>query len=88
MRGPLNDLPALRATLCTAVDDESIEPSAEEARRWLLKAKEDLAVAGLVLDSPIGVNWASCFHAQQAAEKALTTTVGTSPSSCSQFGRR
>ena len=70
------------------MDDESIEPSAEEARRWLLKAKEDLAVAGLVLDSPIGVNWASCFHAQQAAEKALTTTVGTSPSNCSQFGRR
>lgn len=53
------------------MDDEAVEPSTEEAVRWLLKAEQDLAVAVLVLQSPIGVNWASCFHAQQAAEKAL-----------------
>ena len=39
--------------------------------RWLSKADEDLAVADLVLNSVIAVNWAACFHAQQAAEKAI-----------------
>jgi HEPN domain-containing protein len=34
-------------------------------------AHGDLAVADLVLANPIGVNWAACFHAQQAAEKSL-----------------
>ena len=35
------------------------------------QADEDLAVADLVLHSAIAVNWAACFHAQQAAEKAI-----------------
>jgi HEPN domain-containing protein len=53
------------------VVDESVDPSAEEAIAWLGKAREDLAVAELIRASPLGVNWAVCFHAQQAAEKAL-----------------
>lgn len=28
-------------------------------------------MASLILDSQLGVEWAACFHAQQAAEKAL-----------------
>jgi HEPN domain-containing protein len=53
------------------VASHAAEPSAGEAARWLAKSVDDLAVAELVLASPVGVNWAACFHAQQAAEKAL-----------------
>jgi HEPN domain-containing protein len=42
-----------------------------EARRWLAKAHGDLTVASLVLESAAGVNWAACFHAQQATEKSI-----------------
>ncbi len=45
--------------------------SPEEARRWLAKAGDDLTVATVLLDRASGVNWAACFHAQQATEKAL-----------------
>lgn len=38
---------------------------------WLGKAGDDLRVAQVILRSDIGVEWAACFHAQQAAEKAL-----------------
>jgi HEPN domain-containing protein len=41
------------------------------AARWLSKADDDLRVAEVVLSGEIGVEWAACFHAQQAAEKAL-----------------
>lgn len=51
--------------------DRGPEPSATEAARWLAKATDDLAVADLLLANPVGVNWAACFHAEQAAEKAL-----------------
>jgi HEPN domain-containing protein len=53
------------------VSDPSIEPAPEEAERWLAKAAGDLAVANLILQNPIGANWAACFHAQQAAEKSI-----------------
>lgn len=45
------------------------EPSGshEEARRWLA---DDLTVAAVVLAQTTGVNWAACFHAPQATEKA------------------
>jgi HEPN domain-containing protein len=59
----------------TAVSDDEAQPSAEEAVRWLVKAVDDLAVAELVLASPVGVNWAACFHAQQAAAKALKAAL-------------
>lgn len=59
-----------------AVGDD-LEPtgSATEARRWLDKANDDLAVADIVLNAPQGVNWAACFHAQQATEKALKAVL-------------
>ena len=41
------------------------------AAGWLSKADDDLRVAQVILSGGIGVEWAACFHAQQAAEKAL-----------------
>ena len=41
------------------------------AAGWLSKADDDLRVAEVILSGEIGVEWAACFHAQQAAEKAL-----------------
>lgn len=42
-------------------------------RNWLIKANNDLRVAGHELNQPMGqaVTEAICFHAQQAAEKFL-----------------
>ena len=40
------------------------------ARDWLRHAREDLAAAGTLLDTGVPLRIA-CFHAQQAAEKAL-----------------
>ena len=56
---------------------DDLEPtgSPSEARRWLAKANEDLTVADIVLNAPHGVNWAACFHAQQATEKALKAVL-------------
>ncbi len=56
---------------------DDLEPtgSPTEARRWLAKANEDLAVADIVLHAPHGANWAACFHAQQATEKALKAVL-------------
>ena len=46
------------------------------ARGWLAKAGADLALATLVLEKgPDMVPWACCFHAQQAAEKALKAVL-------------
>jgi HEPN domain-containing protein len=50
---------------------EDAQPSAREAAKWLTKADEDLAVARVVASNAAIVNWAACYHAQQAAEKAL-----------------
>jgi len=42
------------------------------ARRWLSKARTDLALATVVLEQGPDMDpWVGCFHAQQAAEKAL-----------------
>jgi HEPN domain-containing protein len=46
-------------------------PAPEEAEQWIAKARDDLAVARVLPEHPVGANWATCFHAQQAAEKAL-----------------
>ena len=51
--------------------EPTIEPSRSEAVAWIAKARDDLEVANLVEGSQLGVSWAACFHAQQAAEKAL-----------------
>jgi HEPN domain-containing protein len=56
-------------------DETETVGSPTEALRWLAKAKDDLAVANIVFDAPAGVNWAACFHAQQATEKALKAVL-------------
>jgi HEPN domain-containing protein len=56
-------------------DDGHPLPSADEAARWLAKADEDLLVAELIRQGAPGAAWAACFHAQQAAEKALTAVL-------------
>jgi HEPN domain-containing protein len=52
-----------------------------EAERWLAFAEEDLAMARLALAE--GILRQTCFHAQQAAEKAikgfLEARIGTHP---------
>lgn len=53
------------------------------ARRWLSKARTDLALATVVLEKGPDMDpWAGCYHAQQAAEKALKAVLvarGTEP---------
>lgn len=45
-------------------------------RRWLSKARTDLALALVVLErGPDMDPWACCFHAQQAAEKSLKAVL-------------
>jgi HEPN domain-containing protein len=52
-----------------------LRPDRQEAlaRRWLAKARTDLALATVVLERGLAEmeGWAAAFHAQQAAEKAL-----------------
>jgi len=60
------------------------------ARRWLSKARTDLALATLVLEKGPDMDaWACCFHAQQAAEKALKSVLvarGVEPSYTHDLG--
>ena len=53
------------------------------ARRWLSKSRTDLVVASVILEKGPDMDpWACCFHAQQAAEKALKAVLvarGTEP---------
>jgi HEPN domain-containing protein len=53
------------------VTDSANEAVSDLVERWLTKAAEDLGVATVLLDNPLVARWAVCFHAQQAAEKAL-----------------
>lgn len=46
-----------------------------EARRWLRFAKDDLASARLHLATALILPNQACYHAQQAAEKALKATL-------------
>lgn len=52
-------------------------------RRWLAKARTDLALASVILEQGPDMDpWVCCFHAQQAAEKALKAVIvaqGTEP---------
>ncbi len=44
----------------------------ESVRRWMTKARTDLALASIVLQrGPDMDPWAACFHAQQTVEKAM-----------------
>ncbi len=48
------------------------------ARRWLSKARTDLALATVILEQGPDMDpWVGCFHAQQAAEKALKAVLVT-----------
>lgn len=53
------------------------------ARRWLSKARTDLALATVILEKGPDMDpWVGCFHAQQAVEKALKALLvarGTEP---------
>ena len=45
-------------------------------RRWLSKARTDLTLASVILEQGPDMDpWVCCFHAQQAAEKALKAVL-------------
>ncbi len=45
-------------------------------RRWLAKARTDLTLASVVLEQGPDMDpWVCCFHAQQAAEKAIKAVL-------------
>lgn len=47
----------------------------DDANRWLVYAQDDLKTAQLLLERSEIAPWVSCFHAQQAAEKALKSLL-------------
>lgn len=47
----------------------------DEVRRWLKYAGDDLRLTEVILSQSIGAPWQACFHAQQAAEKALKAAL-------------
>jgi HEPN domain-containing protein len=47
------------------------DPKTEEVQAWLNKAQHDLDAAAWLLESPIPLSGAVCFHCQQSLEKAL-----------------
>jgi HEPN domain-containing protein len=47
------------------------------ALQWLGKADEDMIMAEVLLSAPTAAKWGACFHAQQAAEKALKAVLVT-----------
>lgn len=46
-----------------------------ESLRWLRYAREDLRAAERLAQPPDSMPWVVCFHAQQAAEKALKAVL-------------
>lgn len=55
-----------------SADPEAIR---EEAHRWLSYARDDLQAAEVLLESREAAGRIACFHAQQAAEKALKSLL-------------
>ena len=49
----------------------SADSPADEARRWLAFARDDLAAAEHAVASGDGAPRIGCYHAQQAGEKAI-----------------
>ena len=49
----------------------SNRPPSEDPQAWLQRARSDLAIAHVVLDTPDVLLEDVCFHTQQCAEKAL-----------------
>ena len=50
-------------------------PDDPEVAEWLEKAGEDLSAARILLGSEEAVHGATCFHCQQAVEKALKAAL-------------
>lgn len=48
-----------------------LDAKAEEVGQWLVKAREDLRAAQLLVDADPPMTAAAAFHCQQAAEKAM-----------------
>ena len=61
-------------------------PAPGSPRDWLLRARGDLALARAPLPEG-GFYDDLCFHAQQAAEKALRTVIRAETVSCGRKGR-
>ncbi|MBA4370581.1 MAG: HEPN domain-containing protein [Coriobacteriaceae bacterium] len=53
----------------------SASPDAAEAGRWLRFAEEELALARALVSDPEAPARLACWHAQQAAEKALKAAL-------------
>lgn len=49
----------------------SMDPKAELAKEFLMRADDDLRLSELTMSDSEPVYWAAAFHAQQCAEKAL-----------------
>lgn len=52
-----------------------MDPKAELAKQFLMRADDDLRLSELVMSDPEPVYWAVAFHAQQCAEKALKSLL-------------
>jgi len=48
-----------------------MDPKLEMTRQWIMLANDDLRLAQFILDDDDPICWASAFHSQQCAEKAL-----------------
>lgn len=53
------------------------DPAAQsaEAHRWLARGRDDLRLAEHIAATPDLAPWSACYHAQQAAEKALKAAL-------------
>lgn len=52
-----------------------MDPKAELAKEFLMRADDDLRVAELILKDSNPVFWGAAFHGQQCAEKALKSLL-------------
>ena len=52
-----------------------MDPKAELAKQFLMRAHDDLRLSEIVMREPEPVYWAVAFHAQQCAEKALKSLL-------------
>jgi len=52
-----------------------MDPKTELARRFLMRADDDLRLSELILKDSDPVFWGAAFHAQQCAEKALKSLL-------------
>ena len=48
-----------------------MDPKAELTKQYLMRADDDLRISEIIIHEPEPIYWASAFHSQQCAEKAL-----------------